>query len=147
MTLDVSMVTAPTRNPVSPPKATPAMMVSAMTGLNWGSMKNAARPATPMAQSTAMITSLSLIHIFNCDPVPKIYVCERKGNMQTKLNLRKVLALGATLAMLATSALASSTSSWPVYGGNANHNSVVSGAPTSIATGYQMCIRDRYDIQ
>ena len=57
MTLDVSMVTAPTRNPVSPPKATPAMMVSAMTGLNWGSMKNAARPATPMAQSTAMITS------------------------------------------------------------------------------------------
>ena len=34
--------------------------------------------------------------------------------MQTKLNLRKVLALGATLAMLATSALASSTSSWPV---------------------------------
>lgn len=56
--------------------------------------------------------------------------------MQTKLNLRKVLALGATLAMLATSALASSTSSWPVYGGNANHNSVVSGAPTSIATGY-----------
>ena len=56
--------------------------------------------------------------------------------MQTKLNLRKVLALGATLAMLATSALASSTSSWPVYGGNADHNSVVSGAPTSIATGY-----------
>lgn len=56
--------------------------------------------------------------------------------MQTKLNPRKVLALGATLAMLATSALASSTSSWPVYGGNANHNSVVSGAPTSIATGY-----------
>ena len=41
--------------------------------------------------------------------------------MQTKLNLRKVLALGATLAMLATSALASSTSSWPVYGGNAKH--------------------------
>ena len=38
-------------------------------------------------------------------------ICERKGNMQTKLNLRKVLALGATLAMLATSALASSTSS------------------------------------
>lgn len=54
--------------------------------------------------------------------------------MQTKLNLRKVLALGATLAMLATSALASSTSSWPVYGGNANHNSVVSGAPTSSPT-------------
>lgn len=39
------MVMAPTRKPVSPPKATPAIMVSAMTGLNWGSMKKAARPA------------------------------------------------------------------------------------------------------
>ena len=34
-----------------------SMMVSAMTGLNWGSMKNAARPATPRAHSTAMTTS------------------------------------------------------------------------------------------
>lgn len=32
--LDVSMVMAPTRKPVSPPKATPAIMVRAMTGLN-----------------------------------------------------------------------------------------------------------------
>lgn len=51
------MVMAPTRKPVSPPKATPAIMVRAMTGLNWGSMKNAARPARAMAQSTAMMTS------------------------------------------------------------------------------------------
>ena len=33
------------------------MMVSAITGLNWDSMKNAARPATPRAHSTAMTTS------------------------------------------------------------------------------------------
>ena len=32
-------------------------MVRAKMGLNWGSMKSAARPATPMAHSTAMITS------------------------------------------------------------------------------------------
>lgn len=51
------MVMAPTRKPVSPPKATPEMMVRASTGLNWGSMKKAARPATPRAQRTAMITS------------------------------------------------------------------------------------------
>ena len=57
MMLDISMVMEPTRNPLSAPSATPAMMVIAMTGLNCGSMKNAARPATPRAQSTAMITS------------------------------------------------------------------------------------------
>ena len=51
------MVIAPTRNPVSPPKATPAIIVNAITGLNCGSMKNAARPAMPMAHRTAMITS------------------------------------------------------------------------------------------
>ena len=34
-----------------------SMMVSAMTGLNWGSMKKAARPATPKAHSTAMMVS------------------------------------------------------------------------------------------
>ena len=56
-TLEVSMVMAPTRKPVSPPKATPAIMVRAMTGLNWGSMKKAARPAMPRVQSTAMMTS------------------------------------------------------------------------------------------
>ena len=56
-TLLASMVMAPTRKPVSPPKATPAMMVRAMTGLNWGSMKKAARPATPKAHSTAMMVS------------------------------------------------------------------------------------------
>ena len=33
------------------------MMVMAITGLNWGSMKKAARPTTEMAHSTAMITS------------------------------------------------------------------------------------------
>ena len=33
------------------------LMATAMTGLNCGSMKNAARPATPMAHSTAMTTS------------------------------------------------------------------------------------------
>ena len=52
-----SMVMAPTRKPVSPPSATPEMMVSAITGLNWGSMKNAARPATPRAHSVATSTS------------------------------------------------------------------------------------------
>ena len=35
----------------------PEMMTMAMTGLNWGSMNSAARPAMAMAQSTAMITS------------------------------------------------------------------------------------------
>ena len=57
MTFDASMVIAPTKKPVSPPKAMPAIMVSASTGLNCGSMKNAARPATPIAHSTAMMTS------------------------------------------------------------------------------------------
>ena len=51
------MVIAPTRKPVSPPKATPEMMTMAMTGLNWGNMNSAARPAIAMAQSTAIITS------------------------------------------------------------------------------------------
>lgn len=55
--LDTSMDKAPTRKPLSPPRATPEMMVIAITGLNWGSMKNAARPATEMAHSTAMTTS------------------------------------------------------------------------------------------
>ena len=56
-TLLASMVTAPTRKPVSPPSATPEIMVSASTGLNWGSMKNAARPATPSAHRVATSTS------------------------------------------------------------------------------------------
>ena len=55
--LDTSMDSAPTRKPLSPPSATPEMMVMAITGLNWGSMKKAARPATEMAHSTAMTTS------------------------------------------------------------------------------------------
>ena len=57
MILDTSMVTAPTRKPVSPPRATPAIITRASTGLKLGSMKNAARPATPMAQRTAITTS------------------------------------------------------------------------------------------
>ena len=48
---------APTRNPASGPRVTPVMMTMATTGLNWGSMKNAARPATAMALRTAMVTS------------------------------------------------------------------------------------------
>ena len=56
-TLLASMVMAPTRKPVSPPRATPEMMVRARTGLNWGSMKKAARPATPRAQREATSTS------------------------------------------------------------------------------------------
>ena len=55
--LETSMVTAPTRKPVSPPRAAPARIVNASTGLHWGSMKKAARPATPSAQSTAVTTS------------------------------------------------------------------------------------------
>ena len=54
---EISIVMAPVRKPVSPPKAMPAMMASAKTGLNCGSMKKAARPATPMAHNTAMTTS------------------------------------------------------------------------------------------
>ena len=54
---ETSMVIAPTKNPVSPPKATPARIVIATTGLNSGSMKNAARPATFSATSTAISTS------------------------------------------------------------------------------------------
>ena len=57
ITFEASIVIAPTRKPVSPPKATPAIIVSAITGLKFGSMKNAARPATPIAQRTAIITS------------------------------------------------------------------------------------------
>ena len=51
------MVTAPTRKPVSPPKATPARIVTAITGLKLGSIKNAALPATPMAHKVAIVTS------------------------------------------------------------------------------------------
>ena len=54
---ETSMVIAPTKNPVSPPKATPAKIVMATTGLNSGSMKNAARPATFSATRTAIKTS------------------------------------------------------------------------------------------
>ena len=51
--LEVSMVTLPTKKPLSPPRATPDKMVRASTGFAWGSMKKAARPATPMAHSVA----------------------------------------------------------------------------------------------
>ena len=51
------MLIAPTKNPVSPPKATPDKMTSAATGLNPGSINSAARPATASAQSAAMSTS------------------------------------------------------------------------------------------
>ena len=54
---ETSMVIAPTKNPVSPPKATPARIVIATTGLNSGSMKKTARPATFSATRTAMSTS------------------------------------------------------------------------------------------
>ena len=55
--LEQSILTAPTRKPDSPPKATAVMTTMAVTGLNWGSMKNAALPATAMALSVAMVTS------------------------------------------------------------------------------------------
>ena len=48
---------APTRNPVSPPNATPAKIVMVTTGLNSGSMKNTARPATFKATRTAISTN------------------------------------------------------------------------------------------
>ncbi|MNP36105.1 hypothetical protein D3C76_1294690 [compost metagenome] len=49
--------TAPTRNPASAPKLTPAMMTIATTGLNCGNIKKAARPATAMAANTAITMS------------------------------------------------------------------------------------------
>ena len=51
------MDTAPTKNPDSAPKHTPATITTAMTGLNCGSIKNAARPATAMAAKSANMTS------------------------------------------------------------------------------------------
>ena len=50
-------VIEPTKNPVSPPKHTPAIITSATTGLNCGNIKNAALPATAMAHSTLITTS------------------------------------------------------------------------------------------
>lgn len=56
--------------------------------------------------------------------------------MKNKQYLKKFLATGAALAILLTSALAASTnSSWPVYGGNPEHNSVVTNAPTDPKSG------------
>ena len=52
------MVRLPTRKPASPPKDTPERITSAATGLKPGTMKKAALPATPRAESTA-ITMIS----------------------------------------------------------------------------------------
>ena len=53
------MVRLPTRNPASPPKEIPVRITIAATGLKLGTMKKAARPATPMAANTE-ITMISL---------------------------------------------------------------------------------------
>lgn len=55
--------------------------------------------------------------------------------MKNKQYLKKFLATGAALAILLTSALAANSSSWPVYGGNPEHNAVVSSAPTDPKSG------------
>ena len=51
------MVTAPTINPVSAPNATPLIMTIAVAALKFGSMKNAALPATARAHIVATVTS------------------------------------------------------------------------------------------
>ena len=76
-------VTAPTRKPASPPNATFAIMMTAVTGLNWGSIKNAIRPATPMAQSTAVITG-SLAWGFRLSKI------SAKGSMDSKMISREM---------------------------------------------------------
>ena len=55
--------------------------------------------------------------------------------MKNKQYLKKFLATGAALAILLTSALAANSSSWHVYGGNPEHNAVVSSAPTDPKSG------------
>ena len=54
---DTKPVTAPVKNPVSPPKHTPVIIITAKTGLNCGSIKNAALPPTAIAHITLIITS------------------------------------------------------------------------------------------
>ena len=54
---DTKPVIAPTKNPASAPKQTADIITIATTGLNCGNIKNAARPATPIADSTAIIIS------------------------------------------------------------------------------------------
>lgn len=55
-----------------------------------------------------------------------------KKTLKSKKIFAAVLSLALTLSLLTTSVFAA----WPVYGGNDNHNAVVSGAPTSFSTGY-----------
>ena len=57
--LEISMIRQPTRKPASPPKEIPVRITKAATGLKLGTMKKAALPETPSADSTA-ITMISL---------------------------------------------------------------------------------------
>ena len=56
---ETNPVTAPIKNPASPPKQIPDIIISATTGLNWGSIKNDDLPATAIAHKT-LITISSL---------------------------------------------------------------------------------------
>ena len=77
------MVMAPTKKPVSPPNATPDIIVMAITGLNCGSIKSAARPAMAMAQSTAMITSSLALGL-------RPSKIRKKGAIHSKSTIREI---------------------------------------------------------
>ena len=68
---DTNAVIAPTRNPVSPPNATPEIITIAATGLNCGSIKNAVRPATPIAHNALIITNSLALGLGFQAPNPK----------------------------------------------------------------------------
>ena len=60
MKLDTNIDIAPTTNPPSQPNAAPEIMTIAMVGLKFGTIKNAALPATARAHITARVT-ISLV--------------------------------------------------------------------------------------
>ena len=75
------MVRLPTKNPASPPKEIPVRITMAATGLKLGTMKKAARPATPMAANTE-ITMISLAFGF----LPSNII--KKGSMAAITTIR-----------------------------------------------------------
>jgi hypothetical protein len=55
--------------------------------------------------------------------------------MKKMLKSRKSLTVALTLALTFSLLITSAFAAWPVYGGNDNHNAVVTGAPTSSSAG------------
>lgn len=55
--LDTNADDAPTKNPDSAPKVTPAIIITAIVGLKAGTMKNIDLPITAVAERTAIIIS------------------------------------------------------------------------------------------